>query len=220
MKKWTQAEARAGRSVSPESINAEVRAQQASLTALDRAQMPGGQWLNDTYLADYALIQVWENSLANTTGEQTNERDASVGPQCWVSSTIQTATGGWRTLTTETLTGFKGGSLFVEWSCNVYANNVFAYGINEGKPGSPNYINMRILVNGVNIGERRGGGYHQQSRIIGTQRLPPGDLTLSLQWRDTPTSQDAATVESYGGSTRIPYAHLWNNRWIAIGRYR
>ena len=218
MKKWTQAEARAGRSISPDIVNDEVRAQQTSMTALDRSQMPGTGWIDETRLADYALHQVWQADLVGSSGEQQNERDTLVGPNAWVSSSIQTSAGGWRVLTQSTLAGFKGGSLYVEWSANVYVNNVFAYGINDGKPGSPNYVNMRILVNGVNIAERRGGGYHQQARLVGTQRFPPGDLVLSLEWRDTPTSEDAATVNT--AADHLPFSHLWNNRWLAIGRYR
>ena len=216
-KHWTQSEARSGRSISPELLNEEQRAQQSSMTTLDRTQMPDG-FVEASRLKDYALHQVWHDDQTGTTGEQENEVDDGVGSSAWESSTIRKAAGGWRTLTQETLTGFKGGSLFVEWSCNVYVNNIFAYGANDGLPGSPNYMNLRILVDGVNIGERRGGGYHQTSRIFGTGLFPPGDLTLTLQWRNGEPSVDAA--ETTSGGDQVPYGHLWNNRWLAIGRYR
>ena len=221
MKKWCQSEARAGRSVSPDLVNQELRAQQSSITTIDRAQMPDGGtvgFVDEDRLAQFALLQVWEDHQVDTNGEQNTERDTGVGTAAWQSSTIPTSAGGWRTLHTRTLSGFKGGSLFVEWSCNVYVNNIFANGINDGSPYSSNYMNLRILINGVNIAERRGGGYHQTSRIFGTQLFAAGDLTLSLQWRSTAQSQDAALHTSSGN--KVPYAHLWNNRYIAIARYR
>jgi hypothetical protein len=198
-------------------FNQELRAQQSSITTLDRTQLPGA-FVDSARLQDYALHQVWFDEQVGATGEQTNEVDTLVPDAAWESSTIQTSHGGWRTLTETTLTGFKGGSLFVEWSANVYLNNIFSYGINDGRPGTPNYMGMRILANGVSIAERRGGGYHQQCRIFGSQLMPPGDLTLTLQWRSTDQSQDAAATTASGA--RMPYAHLWNNRWIAIARYR
>lgn len=216
-KKWTQQEARDGRSISPDLVNQELRTQQSSITTLDRTQVPEG-WIDEDRLKDYALHRVWYDTQVGSNGEQDNEVDTDVPDAAWESSTIQTAASGWRTVHKATLDGFKGGSLFVEWSANVYVNNIFAYGQNDERPGSPNYMGMRILVNGVNIGERRGGGYHQQCRIFGTQLFPPGDLTLTLQWRSGDPSQDAA--RTVVGGENVPYSHLWNNRWLAIGRYR
>ena len=216
MKKWTNSESRVGRSISPDLINDEIRVQQSSITTVDRSQIPSA-WIDESYMTPNALHQVWQ-SPSGGGFEQENEQDTGVGSSAWISSTIQTAAGGWRTILETTLSGFKGGSLFIEWSANVYANNIFCYGINDGKPGTPNYISMRILVNGVNIAERRGAAYHQQSRIFGSQLFPSGDLSVSFQWKDASQSQDAATTTS--GGDRVPYAHLWNNRWIAIARYR
>lgn len=216
MKKWTHSEARSGRSVSPKIINDEMRAQQSSMTTIDRTQLPD-DIVDDTYLEQYALHQVW-CSTTSANIEQTNESDTDVGDAAWISSTIQTASGGWRTLQTVTLTGFKGGNLFIEWGANVYVNNIFAYGLNDGKPGTPNYMALRILVNGVNIGERRGAGFHQMSRIFGSQLFPPGDLSVSFQWKYTAQSEDARSTTS--GGDNVPYGHVWNHRWIAIARYR
>jgi hypothetical protein len=216
-KRWTQVENRAGRSVSPDLFNQELRAQQSAITTIDRTQLPQAV-VDEARLVDYALHQVWHDNRVGTTGEQENEVDTNVPTAAWRSSTIQTSKGGWRTLVETTLTGFRGGMLFVEWSANVYVNNICSYGINDGRPGTPNYMAMRIVVNGINIGERRGGGYHQDCRIIGTQLFPPGDLSLTLQWRSADQSQDAASTVSSG--PRLPYAHLWRNRWIAIARYR
>ena len=216
MKKWTQSQATAGRAVSPKLLNDEMRAQQSSATTIDRAQIPAG-WVDDDYLEQYALHQVW-SSTTSAHIEQTTERDTDVGDSAFLSSTIQTASGGWRTLQSVSLTGFKGGNLFIEWSANVYVNNIFAYGVNDGKPGTPNYMALRILVNGVNIGERRGASYHQMSRIFGSQLFAPGDLSVSFQWKYTAQSQDARSTTSSGD--HVPYGHVWNHRWIAIARYR
>ena len=216
-KKWTQSEFRGGRSVSPKLFNDELRAQQSSMTTLDRAQMPVAS-VGASLVAQNALHQVWYEVQAGTHGEQQNEVDPNVPQHAWQSSSIPTAIGGWRTLKSTTLTGFKGGNLFVEWSCNAYANNIFAYGTQDGLPGSPNYIGLRILVNGVNIAERRGAGLHRASRIFGAQLFPPGDLTLTLQWTCSAPSEDAAEQTTTGDV--VPLAHIWNNRWIAIARYR
>lgn len=213
-KRWTGSEARTGRSVSPKLVNDELRAQQSSATTLDRTQVPGA-WVDESYVAANAMVQVW-HSTSNI--EQTNEVDSSVNQNCFLSSTIQTAGGGWRTLESAQLSGFKGGSLFVEWSANCYVNNIFCYGSNDGKPGTPNYLSMRILVNGVPLAARRGAGYHQTCRIFGSQLFPPGDLTVDLQWRDTAQSQDAADQTTAGD--HVPYSHVYNSRWLAIARLR
>lgn len=216
-KKWCQSDFLPGRSVSPKLVNDELRAQQSSMTTLDRAQVPSA-FVDETRTTLYALHQVWEETQTGTTGEQENEEDPDTQDMSWISSTSQTSNGGWRTLRQTTLDGFKGGNLFVEWSANAYANNIFAYGTSEGLPGTPNYMRLRILVNGINIAERRGASYHQTTRIFGNQNFPPGDLTLTLQWRSSDQSQDAAVVEPSGD--HVPLAHLWNNRWFAIARYR
>jgi hypothetical protein len=216
-KKWSKSDFRPGRSVSPKLVNDELRAQQSSATTLDRAQLPAG-FVNEAQVQQYALHQVWEESQTGTTGEQENEEDPDSKSMSWISATSQTSNGGWRTLRQTTLQGFKGGNLFVEWSANAYVNNLFSYGLSEGLPGTPNYMRLRILVSGVNIAERRGAGYHQTTRIFGAQNFAPGDLVLTLQWRTSDQSQDAAVAEPSGD--HIPLAHLWNNRWIAIARYR
>ena len=218
MKKWTQSETREGRSISPEIINDELRAQQSSMTTLDRSQMPADA-IDETLLVDYALHQVWESDSYPSGGEQRVERDTSVGTYKWMCSTQYTMSGGWRSIgQTISLTGFKGGNLYGEWSCNAYTNNIFAKGANDGTPGSPCYVRLRILVNGIVFCERRGAGRHQTTRLTSGMNLPPGDLQVELQYRLTSPSQDFA-VDDFNGDA-VPYGHIWNSRYLFIGRYR
>jgi hypothetical protein len=51
-KKWTQRELRQGGVVEPSAINDELRAQQSSMTTLDREQYDSN-WVEPPYLADY-----------------------------------------------------------------------------------------------------------------------------------------------------------------------
>jgi len=218
-KKWTQREPMQGASVTPELLNDEVRAQQSSITTIDRAQMPA-TFVDDTRLKDNAIVQVWQNKQVGTNGEQTTYTDDNVQDAAWISTTLQVIPGGWADVTSSplVLSGFKGGNLFFEWSCNAYVNNIFALGLNDNEPGSPNYMRLRIVVNGVVLCERRGAGYHQTSRLTIAADFPPGDLTVQLQWRLTAASEDCATTVDSG--EHMPYGHLWNNRYFAIGRYR
>lgn len=224
MKRWTQLEARTGGAVSPGLLNDDMRAQQGAASTLDRSQLPQG-WLDDTRLVDGALHQVWAAAAyppAPAAGEQQQERDDSTPANAWISITMPVARsmGTWVSISSSplVLSGFRGGSLFFEWSCNVVANNIFARGVNDGYPGSPNYVRLRIVVNGIVIAERRGASMHQATRLVGTADLPPGDLSVELQYQITPPSEDAANTTQPGDT--VPYGHLWNSRYLAIGRYR
>ena len=220
-KKWTQREATAGLTVSPELVNTELRAQQSAITSLDRTQLPGGA-INNTRLKDYALHRVYAEkqypSAGSAAGEQDAARDTNTGGVGWISETLQNQSGGWRNVSTPFEIDFAGGQLFVEWSCNVYAHNIFAFGANDGLPGSPNTVRLRILVNGVNIAERRGGYGHQTSRIMASQLFPQGTLEVALQFKSTPASQDCAEEDS--SNDAVPYCHVWNNRYLIVGRHR
>jgi len=217
MKRWTQREARAGGALSPDALNDEIRGQQSSITTLDREQLPSG-WVGSTHLKAGALHRVWAASALPSGGEQTTHRDQTTPDSSWGCVTIPVSPGGWQSIGTATIAPFLGGSLFVEWSANTYAQNIFALGVNDGSPGSPNYVGMRILANGVTIAERQGGAYHQSVRVVGSAPLPAGPVTLDFQWRFTPPSEDAAITTS-GGNT-VPYAHIWNSRYLAIGRWK
>jgi hypothetical protein len=218
MKKWTHREARSGNTVDPEGFNAEFRAQQSSATTIDRDQAPGG-FVDDTRLASGALHLVWADSDYPTGGEQTADADTSVAGNMWISSTFQVHAGGWTNIGAAiTLTGFKGGSLFFEWSCNAYVSNIFARGANDGFPGSPAYLRMRVLVNGVPLCERRGTAYHEHSRLFGTNIFPPGDLSVEMQFRLTEGSEDCALTTNAGDN--LMQAHVYSSRYLAVGRFR
>lgn len=150
MKKWTQHQASNGLAVNPPLVNDELTAQQSSATTLDRAQLPAS-WVDAARLKDGALHQAWEASLFPAGGEQTTEVDAIVPPMGWMSSTLQIQSGGWTSISPSPilLTGFRGGNLFLEWSCNAWVNNIFIHGLNDGKPYSPNYMRLRAVVNGT-----------------------------------------------------------------------
>jgi hypothetical protein len=222
VKKWTQHQASTGLAVDPPLVNDELSAQQSSATTLDRAQLPAS-WVDESRLTNGAMHQVWQSRGFPLTGEQQLERDSVVPPMGWISSTLQVQSGGWTSISAAPLIlpGFKGGNIFVEWSCNVWAFNAFVHGTNDGRPYSPNYVNLRCVVNGVIVAERRGGAYHQTSRLVGSAQLPAGDLSVEFQYRTTSPSQDWATnLDSSVGSYHCPYAHVWNSRYLIIGRYR
>lgn len=222
MKKWTQHQASTGLAVDPPLVNDELSAQQSSATTLDRAQLPAN-FVNQTRLKDGALHKVWYDSAFPAGGEQNSEVDAIVPPMGWMSSTLQVQSGGWTSVTSSPLilTGFRGGNLFLEWSCNVWVNNIFAQGLNDKRPYSPNYMRLRALVNGTVIVERRGGGFHQTSRLIANAQLPAGDLSVELQFRLTSPSEDWATdLDPSVGGYHAPYGHLYNSRYLIIGRFR
>jgi hypothetical protein len=106
----------------------------------------------------------------------------------------------------------------MEYGCNTYANNIFADGVNDGRPGSPAYVRLRILVNGITLAERRGKAAHGRCRVFGSLQLPAGDLTVNLQFKLTEASEDAALVTLAGG--HLMQAHIYAGRYLAIGRWR
>ena len=220
MKRWTQRQASTGLALSPGQINDELGAQQSSVTTLDRAQLPAS-WVNETRLKGGALHKVWADAQFPLGGEQETEVDANVPVNGWMAATLQIQSGGWTSVQTApiTLTGFRGGNLFVEWSCNVWVFNAFVHGVNDGAPYSPNYVRLRCVINGVVVGERRGGGYHQTSRLVANAQLPAGDLSVEFQYKLTSASEDwASTIDP--GTEHIPYGHLYANRYLIIGRFR
>jgi hypothetical protein len=197
---------------------------QSSMTTLSREQMPA-DFLSTGRLTDYALHRVyadaqWPNARQ---GQQQADADANVQNNAWIASTIQVHAGGWTDVANSpiTLTGFKGGSLYFEYGCNVYANNIFARGLNEGKPGSPGYMRMRVLVNGVSLVERRGKAFVGRQRIFGTGFLPAGDLVVQVQFRLTDPSGDAnANTVATAPLNNIVFGHVYSGRYLAVGRWR
>jgi len=220
MKHWATRQAVARSVLAPDTINDELAVSQSSITTLDRTQLPAS-WCYDAYLQDYALHRVYadEQFPAVRGGQQEADQDASVGPNGWIASTIQVHLGDWTNIGDEfVLAGFKGGSLYMEYGCNSYANNIFARGVNDGYPGSPAYVRLRILVNGITLAERRGKASHGRCRVFGSAQLPAGDLTVNLQFKLTEASEDAALVTLAGN--HIMQAHIYAGRYLAIGRWR
>jgi len=220
MKKWTQREADQGAAVSPGAINDEMRAQQSSITTLDRSQLPS-DFVDEARLELHALHHVWVVDRWGSTGEQTAAVDTDTQTaRSWRAASYQTISGGWQPGTSGavTLTGFKGGHLFIEWSGNSYVFGALADGVNAGFPYNPKYMRLRILVAGVVIAERRGPAYHEHWRIFGTGIFPPGDLAVDFQWRlIEPSIDDAVEVTS---GENIIQGHLYSQKYLAVGRFR
>ena len=224
MKRWTEREAAPSTTVSPDALNIELQSSQSSMTTLSREQMPP-DFLDTTRLEDYALHRAWSNYQWHSSrqGQQEADADQDVESRTWEASTIQVHAGGWTNVGNSpiTLTGFKGGSLYFEYGCNVYANNIFAQGINDGDPGSPGYMRMRVLVNGVTLIERRGKAFMGRQRIFGSALFPAGDLTVQVQFRLTEPSGDAnSNSNAVAPDNNIVFGHVYSGRYLAVGRWR
>jgi hypothetical protein len=138
----------------------------------------------------------------------------------WQGISYQGATGAWQSLSSAgaTLSGFKGGSLFLEWSGCGYIYPAFADTLALDYPFNPKYLRLRILVNGVVLCERRGCYTHEHFRVFGSQQFPPGDLNVRFQFKVTPNGPDDALTVS--GGNNVMQAHLYSNKFLAIGRFR
>jgi len=224
VKHWTTRQASASNTVSPDLLNKEFTADRSSITTLSREQVPAN-FIDETRLEDYALHQVWEDRLyPNSSGGQQNaDADPDAFVDTWRASTQQVHAGGWTNINTQpiTLSGFKGGSLYFEYGANVFAYTYFQYtGDPNDRPGAPNYVALRILVNGITLVERRGVSGIGRSRIFGSANFPPGDLTVFLQFKLTDPSTDSAKNSGDPAPNNIMYGHLFSGRYLAIGRYR
>lgn len=226
MKKWTQRELRAGGVVDPSAVNDELRAQQSSMTTLDREQL-SADWINETHLADYAIIRGYFDARYPSTnyGEQTIQSDAAVTPSNGFLSIIpRLDPGSWfdinETSGAITLSGFKGGNLFAEWSGNALVFPPFAATQKIEFPQNPKYLGLRILVNNSLLVERRGPAYHEHFRIFGAGNFPAGDLELRLQAKVTSVGPDDPLVILPGGTQQVPQAHLYSNKYCVLGRFR
>ena len=224
MKRWTEREAATANTVSPDTLNEELQSSQSSMTTLSREQMPAN-FLDPSRLEDYALHRAWASARWPDTrqGQQEADSDTNVENRTWQASTIQVHAGGWTNISNApiNLTGFKGGSLYFEYGCNVYANNIFALGVNDGDPGSPGYMRMRVLVNGVTLVERRGKALMGRQRIFGSALFPAGDLTVQVQFRLTEPSGDAnSNTNAAAPNNNVVFGHVYSGRYLAIGRWR
>jgi hypothetical protein len=221
MRRWAQRDATQGATVSPSAVNDELRAQQSSITTLDREQLPEA-YANQTRVKDYALQRVYVDADYADNGEQdTSIYTAAVPDNAWNAAAYRAYAGGWQNVSSAsgiTLTGWKGGMLHIEWAGNAYVMGGMARGATIQRPYNPKYLNLRIIANGVTIAERRGPAYHEAFRVIGSKLLPQGDVTVRLQYRLTGPSEDDALVTT--GADVVPQAHLWGMRYLAVGRWR
>jgi len=220
MKHWTQREATTGGTISPGAVNDELRAQQSSITTLDRDQLPGN-YVSSDRLKDYALTRVYSAEETHTGGEQTTAvYTGTVPTNSWQAVTFGVYAGGWQNIDDDaiTLAGFKGGHLQIEWAGNAYIMGGFANGLNVPFPKSPRYVNLRITANGVTIAEKRGPASHEAFRVIGSTLVTQGDVTIRFQWRISGASEDDGITTTAG--LFFMQAHLYSMRYLAIGRWR
>jgi hypothetical protein len=222
MKKWTQREVRQGGVVEPSAINDELRAQQSSMTTLDREQYDNN-WVEPPYLADYALHRTYVDPRYPTYGEQqTQSTSANTPVNAFMCVTAQIDPGSWVNLFPSsgiiTLSGFKGGNLFVEWSGNAFVLPNFSDTQNLEFPKNPKYVNYRILVNNTLLTERRGTGYHEHFRIFGAGNFPAGPVELQLQFKVTSVGPDDCIVNT--GGEELPQVHVYSNKYFVNGRFR
>ena len=222
-KNWTEREVRAGDAIPPDALNDELRVQRSSITTLDRDQLPSN-YVDETRLEQYSLVRVWTSdrfpATSNEQGEQQAARDTSVPARAWISDTYQLDSGTWQDVSGSSITmsGFKGGNLYIEWAGAGYIYSAFSYSSVTDRPGNPKYLNLRIVVNGIVVAERRGPSYHEAFRCFGNQQLPPGDLTVQFQFRITQNT-DLDPLTDAGGDN-VMQAHLYRNQYVAVGRWR
>lgn len=218
MKRWTANDPQAGTVVSPDGLNEEFRATQSSLTTIDRTQAPLNL-VNASNTASGAIAQVWSDRLLNTDGEQDARSDTSTPMNGWRCVTYQDGTSGWTNAADSfSLSGFRGGSLFGEWSGNGMSFPIFASTLGNLYPGSPKYLNLRILVNGVVFAARRGIATHEHFRIFGVARLPQGPISVDFQFKVQEADPNEPIQTS--GVDNVPQAHIYSMRYLFIGRYR
>lgn len=229
MKYWTEHQARSSQLADSNQLNAELRVSQSAITTLDRTQTPSGEY-DASNIADNTLRQVWptnyDNPLwgsGNTAGEQTNFRsDAAdtIGYQ-FRALQYQNYNGGWATAHTLTLTGFRGGHLFIEWSGIAAVFLAFSQTANNDHPPNPKYLGLRIRVGGITMVENIGAARSMSNfRTFGTGLYPAGDLPVDFDFRFTQAGQDDAIVAQGTPVKPLMQAHLFGCKALAIARYR
>lgn len=218
MKHWTQREVRTGGTVSPESVQAEMTSSQGSIATLDRSQLPAA-CIDETRLKLYATHRMYSDATLNTTGEQTAVDDATTPLNNWKAFTYQEYSSGWTTVANATLTGFKGGSLFLEWSGNAYVYPVGTQVLLANVECVPRYVRLRVLVAGRVLVECLGPSQHEAFRVFGTGIFEQGDLPVLFQVRLTDTTYDDI-VEEHTTGDPLMQAHVYSMRYLALGRWR
>jgi hypothetical protein len=226
-KAWTQHQAREKQTTEADQLNAELRASQGSITTLDRTQTPATTY-SPTYVSASTFHDITVSNYGNplwgsgsTQGEQTTRRSASGdtrGNQ-WRAVQYQEYSGGWQTGYAQTLTGFKGGSLFVEWAGMSAIFIAFQQTANNNHPANGKWMNVRITVGGVVLVDRQGAARPMDNfRVFGSGQYPTGDLVVEYQWRFTASGQDDALVDQT--PKNLFQAHIWGNKTLCFARYR
>ena len=236
MKYWTNHQARTNQTTEADQLNAELRSSQSAITTLDRTQTPA-QAYNNTNVVTNAVRQVWASGgqpaglqgplwgSGTTRGEQENIRATTANTLAtqFRAVTYQEYSGGWRTAHTQTLTGFQGGQLHIEWAGLAAIFPAFQQTNHNNHPPNQKRMRLRISVAGVVMVERLGTAKSMDSfRIFGSGLYPQGDLTVEYEWRFTPAGQDDAIV--YTGAPaagkHLMQAHVFGSKVLAIARYR
>lgn len=234
MKDWTKHDARSSHITEADQFNDQHNRFRGQMVGLDRSQYPAGCVSSSMVVAN-AMHKVWtfvpwdsSATYANTDGEQTALRadETDTLPEQFMALTYQEYGTGWRTVFSEQLTPFKGGSLLTEW-CGCSALQIFWTWTNNATHGStppsaPNdkYVGVRILYNGVVVAERLGPAKPMDSfRIIGEGQVPAGNVTVSLQFKVTGAGPDDA-LEENATNKNLMQAHLYGNRVVCVGRWR
>ncbi len=234
MKEWTQHEARAKQLIEADQFNAQHTSFRGQIAGLDRSQYPTDV-VTEARLVDHAThIVVVHNLWAasggedDTEGEQTNVRatQGNTRNQTFRAITHQQYGGGWRTAFTYTVDPFKGGSLQTEWFGNIACFQFFYRSAKRDNNAIPftkpisRRVSMRILHNGVVVGERYGAAKPMDHfRVIGEGQAPAGPVEVQCQWRLTGPGPDDAD-EEVDNNTHIMQGHLFSNRVVSIGRWR
>ena len=218
MKHWSKREVRTGGTVSPESVQSEMTSSQGSIATLDRSQLPASS-VDAARLADYAMHRIYEEIPWTTGGEQSAVVDTAAPLNNFAGFTQQKHNGGWTEVATTTLTGFKGGSLFAEWSGNSYVYPVSSEPFSNTIPATPRYVRLRLVVAGRILVETLGPSNHEFFRVFGTGIFEQGDLAVSAQVRLTDFSYDDI-VEEHSTNAPLNQAHVYSMRFLAVGRWR
>lgn len=227
MKTWTRQEARSGNAATPETVNLDLADAGGSFTTLDRTQLPLNAFDRDI-VPPNALVQVWAPSTlgvrfpttTNMQGEQINARSDATSTMQWACATYQNYAGGWLSLPPFTLTGCKGGSLLVEWAGYAYSWNHAAQTAKSTAPAQPKHIGLRIQVGGVTIAEHIGPAVMEPFRVVGHAFIPPGDQTVTLQWKAPGPGPDDALNDVTVDEFALAQYHLAGMKVIAICRSR
>jgi len=224
-KKWVQFQPRSNQLVEADQINSEMQAHRSSITSLDRTQMPDLS-ATTVNLMPAALHKCWIIPQINPSGarpgEQVNYNDATTNQDQWRCATYVQYNGGWEVLYTATLTGHRGGSIYVEW-----AGSGMCLGIAHMTDSATanithqeKFLSLRIRCGGQVVAERFGVGSSIETfRIGGSILLSAGNPELSLEWKGSAPGQSDPTIDTTTNKNISQY-HLFNSSVFAIGRFR